>query len=359
MKIINNNKKKNIKKNTKKTKRKINKSYSSILSNDHLLLKPSRSYSKYLTKISFPGIRFSCVDYHSGIVKSSSKLSLSPKSVQFEPVGLTYIDFGQNGAKCYMDPRGGFTDYTSTLTTHEKQLTTGICIAGGSILGLEAGSGIIAESLKQSKYRKWFGINTTTIYSSNLYNPQNRIYPDKDLGRFALNHLSNRIYSGQVGAGLGASKGQGAAFAKTRDGIRIFALVVNNALGDIYKNGIKQKVPGQLDINKMNLRMDHTGGGIRAQELVPGRNTTITVLITDLDLDNDELKQMSHQVGASIGEVIRPYNTFFDGDIMYSCSTQKKRKWTRTGSQRSRQLLKFFSECTKVVHRAIFKSIQM
>lgn len=238
---------------------------------------------------------------------------------------------------------GVFTDYTSTLTTHEKQLTTGICIAGGSVLGLEAGAGIIAESLRQSNYREWFGINTTTIYSGNLYNPQNRIYPDKELGRFALNHLSSKIYSGQVGAGLGASKGQGAAFAKTRDGIRILAIVVNNALGDIYIDDKKQRTTS-LNIDKMNLRL--------------GRNTTITTLVTDLELDGDELKQMAHQVGASIGQVIRPYNTFYDGDIVYTCSTQKRRKWVAATSQRSRQLLKFFGECSKVVHRAIQHSLK-
>jgi L-aminopeptidase/D-esterase-like protein len=278
------------------------------------------------------------VEYRDGI--------LDGKPIVFPAVGLTYIDFGRRGAKCYMDPRGGFTDYTTTLTTHEKQLTSGICITGGSILGLEAGAGIIAESLRLSKYQKWFGINTTTIYSSNLYNPRIRIYPDKDLGRFALSHLSNKLYSGQVGAGLGASKGQGVCFARFGK-IRILAIVVNNALGNIYIRDKKQKTD-TLDIDKMNLRL--------------GRNTTITTLITDLDMDNDELKQMSHHVGASIGQVIRPYNTFYDGDIFYACSTRRKKMWNRAAASaadhRSRKLFRLFEKCTEVVHQAIYNSLK-
>ena len=53
-----------------------------------------------------------------------------------------------------------------------------------------------------------------------------------------------------------------------------------------------------------------------------GKNTTITVLMTNLKLDSDELKQMAHQVNASMGIMIRPFNTLFDGDIFYSCSTE-------------------------------------
>jgi L-aminopeptidase/D-esterase-like protein len=313
-----------------------------ILSNDLLSLKPRISTSKFPTTISFPGVRFSCAEYRDGTAATAAR---SSTHITFPAVGLTYIDFGKRGAKCYMDPRGGFTDYTTTLTTHEKQLTSGICIAGGSILGLEAGAGIIAESLRLSKYQKWFGINTTTIYSNNLY--KNRIYPDKNLGRFALNHLSNKIYSGQVGAGLGASKGQGVAVAKFRDGnkiIRILAIVVNNALGNIYIDGKKQRT-NTLDIDKMNLRL--------------GRNTTITTLITDLKMDHDELKQMSHHVGASIGQVIRPYNTFYDGDIFYACSTgRNKAKLGANSNESSRKLVHFFEKCTKVVHRAIYNSLK-
>ena len=41
----------------------------------------------------------------------------------------------------------------------------------------------------------------------------------------------------------------------------------------------------------------------------------IIVVMTNLTLDNDELKQMNHQLNVIIGKTIRRFNTFTDGDI--------------------------------------------
>lgn len=118
---------------------------------------------------------------------------------------------------------------------------------------------------------------------------KNKIYPDKELGRFAYNNLTTKLYYGQVGAGLSASKGQGVSFHKFKNDIKVLVILVNNALGDIYK--------GDKKIN-----MSHPV----SDEIDIGKQTTITVLITNLIMDDHELKQMSHQVNCSIAETIRP-----------------------------------------------------
>lgn len=287
-----------------------------VISNDMIELEPMISKSKSSIKLDFPDIEVSQVEYAEG------------------PVGLTYIHFN-TGAKVYMDIRGGWPAYLNGLSTNQKQHLDGINISGGSMLGLESTTGIIAESLKKSKYKQWLGINGSIIYSKNLYT--NKIYPDKELGRFAFNNLNNILYNGQVGAGLSASKGQGWSYMKFKNGIKILGLVVNNAVGDVYVNN-KKISKTVIDFDKIKL----------------GQNTTITVLVTNLKLDNDELKQMAHQVNCSIAETIRPFNTFFDGDVFYACSTETHEK---PSNYDSTKLIKFFMFCSLIIKEAIIKSV--
>jgi len=64
---------------------------------------------------------------------------------------------------------------------------------------------------------------------------------------------------------------------------------------------------------------------------------------------------MTNQVNVSIGEVIKPFNTFFDGDTFYSCSTMtriKPKSYTK-----SYKLMKFFIKCSECVKKAIYNSI--
>ena len=287
----------------------------SVKTNDLLILVPSLSRSPQLINVDLDDIKFACCEYSEA------------------PVGLTYIDFGQHGAKVYMDVRGGWPAYIHSLSTNDKQYSSGICIAGGSILGLESMSGIVAEYFKQSNYKSWPGINGAVIYSQNLNH--NKIYPDKNLGRFAYQNLSKTLSSGAVGAGVSASKGQGANYVITDSGIKILAIVVNNAIGTVYENGLIKKA------------------GIDQNNLCVGNHTTITVLVTNLELDGDELKQCAHQIHCSMAETIRPFNTFFDGDIFYACSTGTYKK----SSCDSTFLLNLYVQMSEVVKQAILNSV--
>ena len=286
------------------------------ITNDTMKLKPKLSKSDNKIDLNFKDVKVSQVEYSEG------------------PVGLTYIDFPK-GARVYMDIRGGWPAYLNGLSTNEKQRIGGINISGGSTLGLESTSGIIVEILKSNKYKDWKAVNGAIIYSQNLF--KNRIYPDKELGRFAYQNFGKTLYNGQVGAGQSAAKGQGWYYHEIK-GIKILGLVVNNAVGDVYKDC--QKINTQsMDFSKLEL----------------GTNTTITVLITNLKLDNDELKQMAHQVNCSMAETIRPFNTFFDGDIFYACSTETL---TKPKSFNNKKLIKFYMVCSDVIKKAILNTIK-
>ena len=294
-----------------------------IQSNDNMKLIPKKSVSSNFIELEYPDIIVSQCEYREG------------------PVGLTFIRFKGKGAKVHMEVRGGWPAYINSLSTNEKHYCNGINIAGGSFFGLESTTGIIAETLKSFNYEKWLPYNGSIIYSQNLW--KNKIYPDKELGRFAFKQRDKFLYNGQVGAGLSASHGQGWGYKKIMfDGseVQILALVVNNAVGSVYNND----------------KIVHNPSG-KDEALFPmvdeRKSTTIIVVMTTLELDNDELKQMNQQLNVTIGENIRPFNTFLDGDTFYTCSTNKVSKkyndWNR---------IEFFVQCSAVLKEAILNSIK-
>lgn len=286
-----------------------------VKTNDNMKLIPKNSTSKHFIKLEFPGLIISQCEYSEG------------------PVGLTFIR-SKKGFKVYKEIRGGCPGHIDCLSTNEKQHINGINIAGGSLLGLESTTGLTAESL--NKEINFAGLNGAIIYSGNLNN--NKIYPDKELGRFAWNQSDNKLYSGQVGAGLSASHGQGWSY-RDINGIKVLVLVVNNALGVVYKDN----KPYHNPFNAKKYLLD---------DIKIGKNTTIINIITNLTLDNDDLKQMNHQLNVSIGESIRPFNTLTDGDIFYTCSTEQiKNKLTMM------EKIKLFDDFSKVLKEAILNSV--
>jgi L-aminopeptidase/D-esterase-like protein len=174
---------------------------------------------------------------------------------------------------------------------------------------------------------KWGVAAGSIIFSSNLN--KNKIYPDKKLGLFALEKLkTNRVYLGQVGAGCSASYGQGAFFG-TYNGIKIFCLVVLNAVGSLYNNGSKIADPHEV-------------------KLESGKNTTITVLVTDDDLRFNDLKQLARQCHTSMAENIKPFNTIYDGDTFYACSLKDSKKLPDDFN-----MYDFNLKCSEIVRTAI------
>lgn len=212
--------------------------------------------------------------------------------------GVTVIIF-DNEATCYMDVRGGWAAYQTTLSTNSKFKIDGICISGGSCFGLEACSGVAIEMKKKKKEIP--GIEGAVIWSRNLL--ENDVYPTRELGKFAYKNLnSDYAYSGQVGAGKNARYGQG-ILSRSIEGYEFVCVIVNNAVGSIE------------DSNKLVQKSDEK----------KRRNTTITVLITNMELDYAERQQLTHQLHCSMAQTIRPFNTFQDGDIFYLCTAQEKK----------------------------------
>ena len=234
-----------------------------FITNDLFDLEPHISVSKSKTNFKFSDITIGSVHYEEG------------------PVGCTYIDF-KNGARVFQDIRGGYTGNVTMNSVNIDFLVNGICLAGGSLAGLEAITGSASEKMKEIDYYELPVINGAIIKSNKIMTPSNMVYADKELGRFAVrNRNAGYMYNGQVGvAGNTARNGQGCAFKEVK-GIKYLVIVINNALGDIFDSNdkcIKETYSKLKDLYQIKEEAKN--------------NTTLTVLITNVDLDQSRLKQM-------------------------------------------------------------------
>jgi L-aminopeptidase/D-esterase-like protein len=286
----------------------------SRLSNDTADLVPRTSFDGPELQFEFPGLRVGVAEYDEG------------------PTGCTVFHF-PDGASVSTDVRGG-----SPGTIGGYEWVNAICLAGGSLMGLEAATGVAAELLAQRGYRLgWMEMPVVSGAIIFDYGRRaNTVYPDKELGRAALRAARDGVFPlGPRGAGRSASvgktfefgqgetAGQGAAFREVGP-TRLAVFTVVNAVGAIVdRDGTV--VRGHLDrpsgsrralVDELERRLD-AGEPTRP---LPG-NTTLTVLVTNQQLDRRSLQQVGRQVHASLARAIHPFHALVDGDVLYAATT--------------------------------------
>ena len=52
-------------------------------------------------------------------------------------------------------------------------------------------------------------------------------------------------------------------------------------------------------------------------------NTTLTVVVTNQQLDDRSLGQLGRQVHSSMARAIQPFHTLYDGDVLFAVSTNE------------------------------------
>jgi 6-aminohexanoate-oligomer endohydrolase len=255
----------------------------------------------------FPGLRIGVAEYDDG------------------PTGCTVFHF-TGGAMVERDVRGG-----SPGTFGDLDWVDAICLAGGSLYGLEACTGVAAELFEQRGYdTSWTAIADVTGAIIFDFGPrENAVYPDKELGRAALRAAREGSFpNGQRGAGRSATVGktfgfelaepggQGGAFRQIGE-TRIAVFTVVNAVGAIVDR----------DGNVVRGHLAPTGArrklveGIEAR--VTGGNTTLTVVATNQKLDRWLLRQLARQVHTSMARAIHPFHALTDGDVLFAATTNE------------------------------------
>ncbi|MEM7028047.1 MAG: P1 family peptidase [Chloroflexota bacterium] len=285
-----------------------------MITNDNTTFSPKTAFDGPNLAFDFPNLEIGVAEYEEG------------------PTGCTVFYFPK-GALTAVDVRGG-----SVGTIGNFEWNHAICLAGGSLYGLESVTGVSAELFSQRGYQTGFEdialVSGAIIYD---YPPRdNAIYPDKQLGRAAMKAVRTGNFPlGRHGAGCSASvgngfesvkgelSGQGGAFQQIGD-VKIAAFTVVNAIGAIVdRQGAVVK--GHLD--------SETGDRFHSYEVLeqrrtqsdsstpPHGNTTLTVVVTNQRVQS--LKQLAKQIHASMGRAIQPFQTMFDGDTLYAVTTNE------------------------------------
>ena len=217
-----------------------------------------------------------------------------------------------------------------------------IVLSGGSTWGLEAASsvanyiGATGRGYKPSSEAK----NIPMIPGAILYDLANGGYKDwnkkppySELGIQAASKVSNNIELGNFGAGYGAKAGSlkgglGSASFILDDGIQVGGLFAVNSYGstvnsetgqfwsatDEYNDEFGNKgVPSYSPSNPLS--------GTANQETLPGQNTTIGVVATNVKLDSRAAKRIAIMAHSGMSRAIRPIHSPVDGDVIFVLST--------------------------------------
>lgn len=213
-----------------------------------------------------------------------------------------------------------------------------IVLAGGSAYGLGAANGVMS-------YLEERGIGYDTSFALVPLVTQAGIYdlsvgsssvrPDAAMGYEAARRAfeAPNYRDGNYGAGCGASVGKIAGMGtamKTGIGsyavqigeLQIGALVVLNALGDIYDWKTGTQVAGLLTQDRKSLRstMDYMCSSVHVVENKFTGNTTLTVVVTNAAFNKTQLCKIAGMAHDGYARSIRPVHTSADGDSIYAVS---------------------------------------
>lgn len=252
--------------------------------------------------------------------------------------GCTVI-IAPHGGVCGVDVRGGGpasreTELLNPLASNQG--VHGILLSGGSAYGLDSAAGVM-QYLEERK----IGLKVkealvpivvgSCIFDLGCVNSQVR--PDKKMGYAAcLDSEKNRERNGNVGAGMGATVGKIhgnqramksglGSFALQIGRLQVGAIVVVNAIGDVFEIDSQKQLAGLLNKRKDGM----VSSELEAVKLLQlasvfSLNTTIGAIITNAKLDKASMNKVAAMASNGIARTIRPVNTSMDGDSVYAMS---------------------------------------
>jgi len=263
--------------------------------------------------------------------------------------GVTVL-LAEEAAAAAVDVRGGAPGTRETESLDPVSLggsIDAITLAGGSVYGLDAASGVMAWLGARGRgFRLVEGAPPAPIVPGaiifDLANGGSKdwgeIPPYRALGLEAVGRASEDFALGNAGAGVGARAGiykggTGSASAVTEDGLTVGALAIVNAVGSpiipgtdvFWAFAFEQNVEfggrrprGDLPQLDLDLPSDMKG------QARAGANTTIAIVATDATLTRVELKRMAIMAADGFARALRPVHAPFDGDTVFALATARK-----------------------------------
>ena len=245
-------------------------------------------------------------------------------------------------AVCGVDVRGGGPASRETQLLNPLMSNDGIhglLLSGGSAYGLDAARGVMIYLERQKKGVKVGDAIVPIVVGSCIFDlgcVDGSVRPDAAMGYKACLDAKNNIErNGNVGAGMGATVGKimGAGrsmksglgcYAVQVGSLQVGAVVVVNAIGDVYELDSRKELAGLLTADKSAM-MDSEREAVKLLQLAStfSLNTTIGAIITNANLDKAEMNKVAAMASNGIARTIRPVNTSMDGDSIYAMSVGK------------------------------------
>ena len=255
----------------------------------------------------------------------------------------------EDGMRAGVDIRGGGPASRDTPLLNPlmaAQIIHAIVLGGGSAFGLGGGSafglGAANGVMKYLEERKiGFDVGVTKvplvvqsdIFDLTVGDPFTR--PDAEMGYKAAKAAMEapNYRDGNYGVGCGATVGKiGGMETCMKTGIgsyavqigelQIGALVVVNALGDVFDWKTGKQVAGLLTEDKTALRStsEHMKGSLEVVENRFVGNTTLAVVVTNAAFQKAQLCKIAGMAQDGYARSIRPVHTSADGDSIYAVS---------------------------------------
>lgn len=225
----------------------------------------------------------------------------------------------RGGAPCTRE-----TDILRLGAGVEPREVHAIVLAGGSVFGLAAVDGVVAELAASGIGLRTGDAVVPIVPAAGIYDlgvGDAGARPGPEAGRAACRAASSEVEEGSVGAGTGATvakmagmghcvKGGFGARAERAGSRTLLALAVVNALGEIVdpETGRVVAAPRAAE-----------GEALRDPGDAPG-NTTLIVVATDAPLDREQLIEMAGAAHDGLAAAVRPAHTRLDGDVVFALS---------------------------------------
>ncbi len=251
------------------------------------------------------------------------------------------VFIAENGMRAGLDVRGGGPASRESQLLNplmSAQTIHAVVFAGGSAFGLGTANGVM-EYLDEHGYGYDVGVTKVAlvaqsdIFDLTVGNPD--IRPDRDMGyeaaRLAIE--APNFKDGNYGAGCGATVGKilgmdfcmksgiGSYAIRTGD-LKIGAIVVVNALGDIFDRTTGKQIAGLLTEDKQSLRstLAQMRTSIESVENKFTGNTTLAIVITNANFNKTQLCKIAGMAHDGFARSIHPVHTSADGDSIYAVS---------------------------------------
>ncbi|MBR3428555.1 MAG: P1 family peptidase [Clostridia bacterium] len=254
--------------------------------------------------------------------------------------GCTVL-IAENGMAAGLDVRGGGPASRESQLLNPlmaAQTVHAVVLSGGSAYGLGTANGVM-----QYLEEKGYGYDTgyalvPLVVQADIYDlsvGDSKVRPDAAMGYQAAKHAFEdpNYRDGNYGAGCGATVGKIAGMEtsmKTGIGsyaiqigeLQVGAIVVVNALGDVFDWKTGEQIAGLLSEDRKSLRStsDYMKQSVSAVENKFTGNTTLAVIITNAAFSKTQLCKIAGMGHDGMARSIRPVHTSADGDSVFALS---------------------------------------